>query len=319
MDPTHYRAPFWLRGRHAQTIVPATLVPLPAPRYRRERLTTPDDDFVDFDWLDTSDAAAPLLIVFHGLEGSSRSHYARALMSAAQARGWRSVVAQFRGCSGEMNRAPRFYHSGDSSEIAWMVEQVRARFPLAPLYAVGISLGGNALLRWLGEQPVESAQRLAAAAAISAPLDLAAAGHALARGFNRVYTKSFLRTLQAKSLRKLDQFPGLFDRDAMLAARDLYAYDNVVTAPLHGYRDTDDYWLRAASKAVLGAIAVETLVLNALNDPFLPASALPKPNQVSSAVHLDYPREGGHVGFYSSASGAYWLPERILHFLSRGR
>ncbi len=318
MLPPDYRAPIWLRGAHAQTIVPATLVALPNPTFRRERVATPDGDFLDFDWVDTPDANAPILILFHGLEGSSGSHYARSLMNEVRARSWRGVVAHFRGCSGEINRAPRFYHSGDSTEIGWIVAQVRARFAHAPLYAVGISLGGNALLRWLGEQPAASQEQLRRAAAVSAPLDLAAGGASLGRGFNLIYTYSFLRTLKAKCLVKLNQYPGLFDRARMLASRNLYEFDNVVTAPLHGYRDTEDYWRRAASKEVLGEVAVATLVLNALNDPFLPARALPARSLASSAVTLDYPPEGGHVGFYERNLGLAWLPQRVFRFLLQG-
>jgi len=310
-----YRSALWLRGAHAQTIIPATVIPTKLPAYRRERLSTPDRDFIDLDWVDVATKTAPLLILFHGLEGNSHSHYARSFMSAAGARGWRAVVPHFRGCSGEINWAPRFYHSGDSTEIGWIVERIAERFPEAPLHAAGISLGANALLRWLGEEPVESQRRLRSAAAISAPLDLAAGGHALGHGFNLVYTRSFLRTLKSKCLVKLTQFPGLFDRAAMLESRNLYEFDNIVTAPLHGYRDTEDYWRRAASKTVLGEIVVKTLVLNALNDPFLPASALPQPAQVSRSVHLEFPREGGHVGFYARNAGMRWLPERVIHFL----
>jgi predicted alpha/beta-fold hydrolase len=249
-------------------------------------------------------------------------------MHALGERGWQGVVPHFRGCSGELNRAPRFYHSGDSAEIRWVLERLR-RTHCADgrgMLAVGISLGGNALLRYLGEEG-SGASFLSAAAAISAPLDLAAGGAALSVGFNMLYTRMFLQTLKRKSLAKLDQFPGLFDRDTMLASRDLYAFDNVVTAPLHGFRDTDDYWARAASKPILGEIAVPTLVLNARNDPFLPAQHLPGPADVSPQVWLEQPEHGGHVGFMMPRTGPLrhlpllpfgghieWLPARILRF-----
>ena len=311
-----YRAPLWLVGRHLQTILPATLIAPARLAYRRERWPTPDGDFVDFDWLDAPGHDAPIVVLFHGLEGGSSSHYARALLAAVRRRGWRGVVPHFRGCSGELNRAPRFYHSGDSLEIDWILGRVRQCFPDATLFAVGVSLGGNALLKWMGESGSDACHRIKAAAAISAPMDLAAGGEALSRGFNRVYTRTFLASLKPKCLAKLDQFPKLFDKEAMLAARDLRAFDNAVTAPLHGFRDTDDYWARASSKPVLPGIAVPTLILNALNDPFLPAASLPKQSDVSKHTLLEYPPTGGHVGFYDAKRESAWLPEKILHFLS---
>jgi predicted alpha/beta-fold hydrolase len=232
-----------------------------------------------------------------------------------KARGWSGAVPHFRGCSGEPNRTARFYHSGDSLEVDWIMARLRARAP-GPLYAAGVSLGGNALLRWLGESG-SAADFVTAAAAISAPLDLARGGEALSSGFNMLYTRMFLQTLKPKCLAKLEQFPGLFDREALLAARDLYAFDNVVTAPLHGYRDTDDYWHRASARHVLMDITVPTLVLNARNDPFLPGEHLP--GSAARAVTLEYPEEGGHVGFpVGPFPGRIdWLPRRILSFFDQ--
>ncbi|MFP5391644.1 MAG: YheT family hydrolase [Gammaproteobacteria bacterium] len=312
----HYRAPAWLPGGHLQTIYPALCLPKPAVLYRRERWDTPDGDFIDVDFVD-GPADAPLVVLFHGLEGSSDSHYARALMAAVHARGWRGAIAHFRGCSGDLNRAPRFYHSGDSAEVGWILRRLRERCT-SELYAVGVSLGSNALLRWLGECRQEAAI-VEAACAISAPLDLTAGGASLSNGLNKLYTRMFLRTLIPKCLAKLEQFPGLFDRAALLEARDLYAFDNVVTAPLHGYRDTDDYWHRASARHVLGQIAVPTLVLNARNDPFLPGRHLP--TEASASVVLEYPEGGGHVGFVSGGppGSLAWLPRRILHFLDGTR
>ncbi len=314
-----YRAPFWLPNRHLQTIVPALFARKPPVPYRRERWDTPDGDFIDLDWIaGTAAADAPLLVLFHGLEGSSHSHYARALMHHARLRGWHGVVPHFRSCSGEMNRAPRFYHSGDSAEIDWVLRTLRATLPAAPMVVAGVSLGGNALLRWLGERG-RAAEFVAAAAAISAPLNLQAGGQALAGGFNRVYARNFLATLKRKSLLKLDQFPGLFDREAMLRARDLHAFDNVVTAPLHGYRDTDDYWHRASARHVLHDITLPTLVLNARNDPFLPETALPSRRDVAASVELEQPAGGGHVGFMRGAPPGHiaWLPQRICGFFEQ--
>ncbi|RNF31271.1 alpha/beta hydrolase [Massilia aurea] len=306
----HYPAPSWLPGGHLQTIYPATCIAKPPIAYRRERWHSADGDFVDLDFVD-GQPRQPLVVLFHGLEGSSNSHYARGLMAALAARGWSGVVPHFRGCSGEANLAPRFYHSGDASEVDWIVRKLRASHRGA-LYAAGVSLGGNALLRWLGESG-HGADIVDAACAVSAPLDLARGGEALSSGFNLLYTRMFLQTLKPKCLAKLEQFPGLFDRTALLAARDLYAFDNVVTAPLHGYRDTDDYWHRASARHVLHDITVPTLVLNARNDPFLPGVHLP--TSASNAVTLEYPEQGGHVGFAASPFPGRidWLPRRILH------
>ncbi len=312
-----YVAPVWLPGGNAQTIYSAFLRQPAAPALRRERWDSPDGDFIDVDWLD-GDPRQPLLVLFHGLEGSSGSHYARALARALAVRGWRGAFPHFRGCSGEINRLPRAYHSGDAAEIAWILARMRASAGAARLFAVGVSLGGNALLKCLGEQGAAAADLADAAAAVSAPLDLMGAGDALGRGFNLVYSRMFLSTMKKKTLAKLAQFPHMVDRGAVLASGTLRDFDNIVTAPLHGYRDTDDYWTRASAKPGLSDIAVPTLVLNAQNDPFLPARYLPAADAVSNQVTLELPREGGHVGF---ASGPYpghldWLPQRILAFLS---
>ena len=277
----------------------------PAPVFRRERWTTPDADFIDVDFLaggaDRPPAAhsaeIPMLVVFHGLEGSSRSHYCQAFAEVAQERGWACALPHFRGCSGELNHAPRAYHSGDYEEIAWILAQLRARHS-GPVIAAGVSLGGNALLRWAAEAGSDASSHVKAVAAICSPLDLAAGGHAIGRGFNRqIYTRMFLRTMVPKALRKWEQHPGLFDRDALLAARDLYAFDNVFTAPVHGFRNTEDYWHRASSKPLLSHIRVPALVVNALNDPFVPASSLPRAGEVGPCVTLWQPSHGGHVGF----------------------
>ena len=314
-----YRAPLWLPGGNLQTLYPALLARRPAVAYRRERWDTPDGDFIDLDWTATRAAAsAPIIVLFHGLEGSSASHYARSLMHAANRRGWQGVVVHFRGCSGELNRLPRAYHSGDSAEIDWILRRLRARYAGAPLYAAGVSLGGNALLKWLGEQGATALSTVNRAVAISAPVDLTAAGAALEDGFNMIYTRNFLATMKRKSLQKLRQHPGLFDGERVRAARTLREFDDLVTAPLHGFRDVDDYWTRASSKPYLARIAVPTLLMNARNDPFLPASALPQEMELSAAVNAWFPDEGGHAGFMTGSfpGTLAWLPDIALGFLS---
>lgn len=327
-ESSPYAAPRWLPGGHAQTIYAALLVPRAQVAYRRERWDTPDGDFIDLDWVQQDRGLriegrgeAPLVVLFHGLEGSSRSQYSLALMSALRASGMRGVAVHFRGCSGEPNRLPRAYHSGDAKEIDWILRRLRARNANAPLYAVGISLGGNALLKWLGESGDGAAAVVTAAVAVSAPLDLMAAGESLGKGFSLLYARNFLTTLKVKALAKLDRHPGLYDAARVRAAGTLREFDDLVTAPLHGYRNTDDYWTRASSKPGLVNIRVPTLVLNAKNDPFLPASALPAAGEVSAAVILEQPDGGGHVGFVAGTfpGNVDWLPRRVLGFFAGQR
>lgn len=318
-----YRAPSWLVGSHAQTIYPA-LIKGTMPALRRQRIQTSDGDFVDFDWLDARDGGSggrPLVVLFHGLEGDSSSHYARALMRHLEAIGWRGVVPHFRGCSGEPNRLPRAYHSGDFAEIDWMLSAIQGLEPAAILYAIGVSLGGSALLNWLGREGDRAASRLRAAAAVSAPLDLASAGVAIGQGFNRIYAAHFLQTLKPKALAMAQRFPGLIDEASVRGANSMHAFDDVVTAPLHGFEGVDDYWARASSKPWLRGIAIPTLVLNALNDPFIPAASLPAPGEVSQSVTLEQPEHGGHAGFAGSfyPGRADWLPRRLVQFFESAR
>ncbi len=299
-----YEAPLWLPGGNLQTIWPALFarrVRGDLPLYRRERWTTPDDDFIDVDWVDAPPERAlsspPLIVLFHGLEGSSASHYAQAFADFAHAHGLGFAVPHFRGCSGEPNRTARAYHSGDYPEIDWILRRCRAQ-SAGPVLAVGVSLGGNALMRWAAEAGTTAADVVRAVASVSAPLDLAASGHVICRGFNRlVYNRMFLNTMRPKALRKLDQFPGLFDRDALVHARDLYDFDNIFTAPVHGFRDTEDYWCRASAKPHLHRLALPALLFNARNDPFVPVDSLPRQGDVSRFVTLWQPEHGGHVGF----------------------
>jgi hypothetical protein len=313
--PQNYRSPWWLPGGHLQTIA-AALAPAPRIRWRRERWQAPDGDFVDLDWAEpAARSAGPLVALFHGLEGSSASHYARSLAAQAMARGWRCVVPHFRGCSGELNRLPRAYHSGDSAEIGWILARLGAeRAPGGDLHAVGVSLGGNALLKYLGEQGENA--RAARAVAVSAPLDLAAAGRALDRGLSRqIYTRMFLKTLKRKSFAKLARHPGLFDAARLARARTFWEFDDTVTAPLHGFLGADDYWARASSGPWLARIRIPVLVLNARNDPFLPAPALERirGRDIPANVTLEFPQAGGHAGFPGRRQ---WLARRALEFLA---
>lgn len=313
----NYKAPAWLPGGNLQTIYAARLAQTymgAAPVYRRERWTTPDADFIDLDWLaDQSSSTQPLVVLFHGLEGSSQSHYALAFADYCRQNWLAYVVVHFRGCSGEINLAPRAYHSGDYEEIDWIVKRVRSTRS-GPIYCVGISLGGNALLRWAQEAGVSAKESVDAVSSVCSPIDLAASGTAIGKGFNlQVYTRMFLQTMRPKALLKLKQFPGLFAKAAMDAARDLYDFDNVFTAPLHGFKNTEDYWKRASAKPRLNEIKIPALVVNALNDPFVPANSLPHAREVGSCVTLWQPAQGGHVGFPAGKFPAHLhtLPENI--------
>ena len=257
MTEQRYLAPAWLPGGHAQTIWPL-LIKGPLPRYRRERWDTPDADFIDLDWID-GEAGAPCVVLFHGLEGSSRSHYARRLMHAVRLRDWHGVVVHFRGCSGEPNRLPRAYHSGDSQEIDWVLRRLHARgYPA--LFVAGVSLGGNALLKWLAEQGSLASDVINAAAAVSAPLDLAAADAALSSGFSLLYARHFLRTLIPSALAKERRFPGRIDVRRARAARTLRDFDDAVTAPLHGFDGVDDYYARSSAGPLLGTVHALSLI-----------------------------------------------------------
>jgi uncharacterized protein len=322
----NYQAPWWLPGGNAQTIYAAKVAKRhtgAAARWKRVRWTTPDQDFVDVDWLDeaaTQNPQAPLLILFHGLEGSSQSHYSAAFAAEVRSRGWCMAVPHFRGCSGEINRAPRAYHSGDHEEIGWLLQQFNAQHQ-GPIYAVGISLGGNALMCWAGDIGYAGHAQVQGVASICSPIDLTASGHTIDTGFNKaVYARMFLRTMKPRAMAKLKQFPNLFDPERLLKATTLYEFDDVFTAPLHGYINTDDYWQRASAKPRLKNIQVPALVLNAKNDPFVPASCLPTQAEVSASVTLWQPEQGGHVGF---ASGKFpgdlsEMPRAVLDWMSHG-
>ena len=308
-----FASPWWLPGGHLQTIVPSLLAPPGVPLHR-ERWDTPDGDFIDVDFCGDA-RAEQRLVLFHGLEGGSDSHYARSIAAHALAHGWRLAMPHFRGCSGELNRKPRAYHSGDSEEIDWVLRKFGA-----PLYVIGVSLGGNAMLKWLGERGDEALAVVRRAAAVSAPIDLSAAGNALDRGLNRlVYTRHFLSTLKPKSLAKLEAFPGIYDAAKVRAARSFREFDGCVTAPLHGFRDTDHYWTSSSSGPYLEQIRVPTLLLNARNDPFLPEQALLEAaRRASRCVVLEFPRTGGHAGFLAGPfpGDHAWLPRRLFQFLT---
>ncbi len=284
----------------------------------RERLVTPDGDFIDLDW-SAGPAGAPLLLVLHGLEGGARSHYVAGLFALARARGWRAGVLWFRSCSGESNRLPRFYHSGDTGDLDWVLRVLLEREPALRVGAVGISIGGNVLLKWLGEQQDAALPNLVGAVAISVPFDLAACARAMDQGFQkRVYTASFMRSFHDKVREKARVHPGFVDMDAALRARTFAAYDRAVTAPLHGFADEVDYWTRASSGPYLPRIRRPALLLNAVDDPFVPQESLPDPRALPACVRTEFVARGGHVGFVEGPpwrTGS-WAERRAVEFLA---
>ena len=257
------------------------------------------------------------LILFHGLEGSSNSHYIQSMAHYFHARGWIVVVAHFRGCSGFANRMARAYYSGDSEEIRFILNWVHTRLPQAAWHAVGVSLGGNALLKYLGEAG-EKINWLQAAAAVSVPTDLVSCGEHLSDSLigKHVYCPHFLKSMKVKILEKSRQFPGMIDTVGLAQAKTLRDFDDIYTAPMHGYRDALHYWTKASSQPLLKKITIKTLVLNAKNDPFVPVNSLPQAMHCSEQVVLHQPKKGGHVGFTTGVfpGSLSWLPTRIAQF-----
>lgn len=318
-----YQSPWWLPEGHSQTILAARWASRPRLDYHRVRWTTPDDDFIDLDFTETPQAAFQhhtLWVLFHGLEGCSRSHYSLALMDQARKAGVLGVVVHFRGCSGENNLAPRAYHSGDSAEIDWILRRLRSTFPAVRVMQVtGVSLGGNVLLKWLGEQGVAAREVVSAAVSVSAPVDLMAGAVSLSKGFNRVYTRMFLNTLIPKSLDKVKRYPQLGSPEQIASCRDFFDFDNRVTAPWHGFQNAEHYYRVSSAKPVLKQIEVPTLMIHARNDPFMGGQHLPGPHEVSPAVRCLFTEHGGHVGFAHGQRlrlGLDWLPRQCESFFA---
>jgi len=312
-----YQPPWWYRGRHLQTIWGPLFRRLRRPPLRRERWPTPDGDFLDLDWLEGD---SPLVVILHGLEGSSGSHYARGLLLEAAALGWRAVVFHFRSCSGELNRGPRLYHAGETSDLDWVIGKLIEREPTTPLGLVGVSLGGNVALKWLGERGEGAPAQVRAAATISTPFDLTACALSLDRGLNRpLYTARFLRSMRAKVRAKRRLYDGLVNVPAALRARTFAVYDRLATAPINGFADERDYWARASSGPYLARIRRPCLLINAANDPFVPAVTLPTAVVAGSPwLEAAFLPEGGHVGFLEGPWGRRsWAERRALAFLRR--
>lgn len=317
--PPPFQAPWWARGPHAQTLLARTLRPGEVPPLERERIETVDGDFLDLDWTPETDPAAPVVLVLHGLEGNSRRRYVLNACRELNARGLRTVSMNFRGCSGEPNRALTFYHSGETRDPRAVVETIRTRWPDRPVGALGFSLGGNVLLKLLGDDPSGGRGLIDAAAAMSVPYDLAAGCGALeGGGMARVYTQYFLRSLKRKVDGKRSRLGGVVDLDRVARVRSIRAFDDAVTAPLNGFESAVDYYARCSSGRALAGIRVPTLLLHAVDDPFLPASAIPRA-EAEQNPHLTLALEarGGHVGFVGGSPGSprFWGEIAAADFL----
>ncbi len=310
--------PWWLANPHLQTVWGKMVRRVPMPATRRERWALPDGDLLSVERVDAA-PGAPRLVLFHGLEGSTRSSYARALLWGAQARGWGADLVLWRTCDGEpVNRVPRAYHSGASDDADFAIRRIAAEAPERPLLLVGVSLGGNVLLKWLGEQGSDVPAAVRAAVAVSVPFDLARCARQIEQGFARVYGRFFVRSLRAKTLAKLEHFPGLVEAEAVRRVRTIRAFDDVVTAPIHGFADAADYYARSSALGFLGDVRVPTLLFNAVDDPFLPAAVLDEVRAVAARnphLHCQFPAFGGHVGFVAGAvpwRARYWMEEAVL-------
>ncbi len=315
-----YTPAWWVPGPHLQTLW-GKLVRRPAEVPTRAELwQTPDDDELEIRRLDAP-AGAPRLLLLHGLEGSIDSHYLRGSLNLARARGWAADVLVFRGCNGRINRARRMYHSGETSDLDLVVRRLVDEHPGTPLAIAGFSLGGNVLLKWLGERGHAVPETIVAAAAVSVPFDLGRGSRHIERGFSRVYSESFLRSLRRKARAKLRRYPDLFDPVALERARTIFDFDDAVTAPMHGFSGADDYYERSSSISFLKAIRVPTLLLSSRDDPFLPPDVLDDVAMIARSNHClttEFVEKGGHVGFVSGRSPRqtrYFGEERMLEFL----
>lgn len=322
-EMTQYSPAWWLPGTHAQTLWGKLVRREPLQPTVMERWNTPDGDFLDVHRLEaTSSSPTARLLVLHGLEGTIRSHYAQALLGEARVRGWAADMLIFRSCGDEMNLTRRFYHSGETTDLAFVVQRLLEEFPEQPLVLAGVSLGGNVLLKYLGEQGTGLPAQIKAAAAISVPFDLARSSSHINKGFARVYQRHFLRSLREKALGKLERFPDLVPRGRLAAMRTMRDFDDVITAPLHGFRDADDYYSRSSSLGWIGRISIPTLLLSAVDDPFLPADVLDQVRTEASRnrlLELDFPPHGGHAGFITGENPFrpdYYAERRACQFLA---
>lgn len=312
---------WWLRNSHLQTLWGKLVRKQPPAPVETEFWPAPDGESLEIHRLKAG-AGKPRLVLLHGLEGSIRSHYAQGLLWQAHSRGWNADLLIFRSCGSVESTAPRMYHSGETTDIGWVVEKIAAEDPAARIALVGVSLGGNVLLKYLGECGAGIRSQIRAAVAISVPFDLEKSSRHIDRGFSRVYQWHFMRTLRRKAKAKLDQYPQLASRERVEAATTMFEYDDAMTAPVHGFRDASDYYTRSSSIHWLEAIAIPTLLLSAVDDPFLPAAVLDQVRDVArrnANLTVEFNARGGHVGFISGSNPLkpiYYAEQRAAEFVS---
>ncbi|MGW8309581.1 MAG: hydrolase [Thiogranum sp.] len=312
-DPGAFRPAWWLPGAHLQTLYPTLFRGYRPPPLRRERIELPDGDFLDIDRGPRHDG--PLVLLLHGLEGSIRSHYAAGLMASLDRCGFEVVLMHFRGCSGEPNRLPRSYHSGETGDLATLLGLLHARHPERHVFTIGVSLGGNVLLKWLGENPQQPlVQR---AVAISVPFELNKAALRLQSGLSRLYQAHLLRKLRRSTRVKAALMSMPVSVNRLDEIRTFRAFDHQITAPLHGFAGVDDYYRRSSSRQFLKQIRTQTLILHALDDPFMTPDSVPGPEELGSGVTLELSEHGGHVGFIGGPwpwRARYWLDSRVCRY-----
>lgn len=316
MGSKQFKPAWWLPNPHLQTIWPVLCRrSIKNLKIERERFELPDGDFVDIDWV-RNQTSGPLVLILHGLEGSIESHYAKGMLKTISENGWRGAFMHFRGCSGEPNRLPRSYHSGETEDVQYIVEQLIDREPGLEIAAIGFSLGGNVLLKWLGE--TKQSNPLKAAIAISVPFELQKAASYICNGFSKFYQWYFIRCLRESFSRKMRTTPVPLDSSVLTGVNTMYEFDNRITAPLHGFANVDEYYNTSSSRQYLIDIHVPTLLVQAKDDPFMPETVIPAPSELSPYVHLEVSETGGHVGFVTGKypwRPEYWLEERVPIFL----
>ena len=311
---SRFKPAWWLPGAHLQTLYPSLCRRRCRPELHRERLELPDGDFLDLDW--NGESEGPIVLVLHGLEGSLESHYTGCILAALGAQGYRAVLMYFRGCSGVPNRLRRSYHSGDTGDLQSVIEHITRRYPHRPLAVIGYSLGGNVLLKWLGE--LGGRAPVATAVAVSVPFELNAAAVKLEHGFSRIYQHYLLGKLRRSVIARSQHQPAPVPLEELGTLSTFRTFDDTITAPLHGFRDVDDYYTRSSSRQYLHRIAVPALIIHARDDPFLPAGAIPNERELGEKVTLELSPRGGHVGFVAGnlpLRAHYWLEARICAHL----
>jgi uncharacterized protein len=313
-----FKPAWWLPNPHLQTIWPYVFKRNIRVGTQCERFELPDGDFVDLVWVgNTENKNRPIVIVLHGLTGSIESPYAPGILHAIAEKGWRGLFMHFRGCSGIPNRLPRYYHAGDTSDVELVVSTIHRRYPHAPLVAIGYSLGGNVLLKWLGE--TQNNNPLAAAIAVSVPFELHIAAQRVNQGFSQIYKRAFLRDLRKLLIEKSKVTTLPFEEKLLFEVNDFVKFDSLITAPLHGFKDAHDYYTQASCRPYLKYIQKPTLIIHSKDDPLLSKEINFSERELSSCITLELSEKGGHVGFikgYVPFHPVYWLEEKIPSFLA---